>query len=178
MQQTGTIYLFVSKPLRYHKARQAQLTFPLSKGTPVTLANRLREIREYKNLNQGDVAKSSGLKSSYISRVENGHTTPSLETLEKLARALEVPLYSLFYSEKGSTPVVWQSPKRAKLWGDSGKSRHYLAKLLTALERMPTEELNFLMAMASKICTSRKPRLKMARAPRSLQPASQAATSR
>jgi transcriptional regulator with XRE-family HTH domain len=34
---------------------------------------------------------------TYISRVENGHTVPAVETLEKLARTLEVPLYALFY---------------------------------------------------------------------------------
>src|SRR5712664_692224 len=33
----------------------------------------------------------------YISRVENGHTVPAIETLEKLARAMEMPLYQLMY---------------------------------------------------------------------------------
>ncbi len=65
------------------------------------LAYRLRAIREAKNLSQGDIEERSGLKRSYISRVENGHTVPSVETLEKLARALEVPLYQIFY-ENGS----------------------------------------------------------------------------
>ncbi len=39
----------------------------------------------------------TGACCSYISRVENGHTVPAVETLEKLARALEVPIYRLFY---------------------------------------------------------------------------------
>ena len=54
------------------------------------IGNRLRAIREGKELSQGDVEKRSGLKRSYISRVEGGHTIPSLETLEKFAHALEV----------------------------------------------------------------------------------------
>ena len=41
----------------------------------------------------------------YISRVENGHTVPSIETLEKLARALEVPLYQLFYDSEELPPL-------------------------------------------------------------------------
>jgi transcriptional regulator with XRE-family HTH domain len=61
------------------------------------LAHRLRAIREAKNLSQGDIEERSGLKRSYILRVENGHTGPSVETLEKLARALQVPLYQLFF---------------------------------------------------------------------------------
>ena len=61
------------------------------------IGERLRALREAKKLSQGDVEERSGLKRSYISRVEHGHTVPSVETLEKLARALEVPLYQLFY---------------------------------------------------------------------------------
>ena len=55
------------------------------------IADRIRAIREAKKLSQGDIEKRSGLKRAYISRVENGHTVPSVETLEKLTRALEVP---------------------------------------------------------------------------------------
>ena len=51
----------------------------------------IRAIREAKNLSQGDIEKRTGVVRSYISRVENGHTIPSVETLEKLARALEFP---------------------------------------------------------------------------------------
>ena len=61
------------------------------------IGDRLRAIREAKKLFQGDIEERSGLKRSYVSRVKNGHTIPSVETLEKLARALEVPLYQLFY---------------------------------------------------------------------------------
>ena len=63
------------------------------------IGERIRDFREAKNLSQGDVEKRSGLARVYLSRVENGHTVPTLETLEKLARALEVPLYQLFYEE-------------------------------------------------------------------------------
>src|SRR5947208_16464316 len=61
------------------------------------IGDRLREMREEKKLSQGDVEKRTGLLRCYICRVENGHTVPAVETLEKLARAFEVPLYQLFY---------------------------------------------------------------------------------
>ena len=61
------------------------------------IGDRLRELREGKKLSQGDIEKRTGLLRCYISRVENGHTVPAIETLEKLARALEIPLYQLFY---------------------------------------------------------------------------------
>ena len=58
---------------------------------------RLRKMREERKLSQGDIEKRTGLLRCYISRVENGHTVPSLETLERLAAAMEIPLYQLFY---------------------------------------------------------------------------------
>jgi transcriptional regulator with XRE-family HTH domain len=67
------------------------------------IGDRLRELREEKKLSQGDVEKRTGLLRCYISRVENGHTVPAVETLEKLARAFEVPLYQLFY--EGEEPL-------------------------------------------------------------------------
>jgi len=56
----------------------------------VVIGERLRVLREQKNLSQGDIEKKTGLLRCYVSRVENGHTVPSVETLEKFARALEV----------------------------------------------------------------------------------------
>ena len=61
------------------------------------IGDRIRLLRETKKLSQGDIEKRTGLLRCYISRVENGHTVPAIETLEKLARAMEVPLYQLFY---------------------------------------------------------------------------------
>jgi transcriptional regulator with XRE-family HTH domain len=61
------------------------------------IGDRLREMREEKKLSQGDIEKRIELLRCHISRVENGHTVPAIETLKKLARALEVPLYQLFY---------------------------------------------------------------------------------
>ena len=59
------------------------------------IGDRLRVLREEKKFSQGEIEKRTGLLRSYISRVENGHTVPAVETLEKFARALQVPLYHL-----------------------------------------------------------------------------------
>ena len=65
-------------------------------------SDRLRALREGKNLSQGEVEKRTGLRRCYISRVEHGYTVPAIETLEKLARAMEVPMYQLFYDGEES----------------------------------------------------------------------------
>ena len=56
------------------------------------IGQRLRELREAKDLSQGDIEAKTGLLRCYISRVENGHTVPAIETLEKLARAFDIQL--------------------------------------------------------------------------------------
>jgi transcriptional regulator with XRE-family HTH domain len=70
------------------------------------IGDRLRELREQKKLSQGDIEKRTGLVRPYISRVENNHTVPAIETLEKMARALEAPMYQLFYDGERTSRVV------------------------------------------------------------------------
>jgi transcriptional regulator with XRE-family HTH domain len=92
-------------------------------------ADRLRALRENRKLSQGDVEKRTGLLSCYISRVENGHTVPTVETLEKMARALEVPMYQLFY-DRSQPPKLPNLAKRKTAddiaWGGSGRNGRYL----------------------------------------------------
>jgi transcriptional regulator with XRE-family HTH domain len=77
----------------------------------VIIGDRLRTMREEKHFSQGDIEKKTGLLRCYISRVENGHTVPAIETLEKMARALEVPMYQLFYDGE-EPPKLPNLPQR------------------------------------------------------------------
>jgi transcriptional regulator with XRE-family HTH domain len=65
---------------------------------PIRIGVTIRGFRLQKGLSQGDIEKRTGLLRCYLSRVENGHTVPSLETLQKIAGALDLPL-SHFFSE-------------------------------------------------------------------------------
>ena len=112
------------------------------------IGDRLRAIREQKRLSQGDIEHRCGLLRCYISRIENGHTVPSIETLEKLARALEVPLYHLFYDGE-EPPDLPNLPNRKTeadlLWGSSGKDARLLTIFSILLSRM--EESNRLLLL-------------------------------
>jgi transcriptional regulator with XRE-family HTH domain len=77
----------------------------------MVIGDRLKALREHKNMSQGDIERRTGLLRCYISRVENGHTVPAIETLEKMARAMEVPMYQLFYD--GEKPPAAELPKIA-----------------------------------------------------------------
>jgi transcriptional regulator with XRE-family HTH domain len=114
----------------------------------------LRALREEKKLSQGDIEKRTGLLRCYISRVENGHTVPAIETLEKLARALECPLYQLFYDGE-EPPQLPNLPKRKSsddiAWGSAGKEARYLNKLRRLLSKADDEDRKLLLYMAQKM---------------------------
>lgn len=114
------------------------------------IGQRLRELRESKKLSQGHVEKRTGLLRCYTSRVENGHTVPSLETLEKYAGALEIPIYRLFYD--GDKPP--QTPKlpaqsESQEWGAKGQERNELRAFAKALSRLDDSQRKLLLATAT-----------------------------
>jgi transcriptional regulator with XRE-family HTH domain len=120
----------------------------------VIIGDRLRDIREQKMLSQGDIEKRTGLLRCYISRVENGHTVPAIETLEKLARAMEIPMYQLFYDGE-EPPKLPNLPKRKSsddiAWGSSGKDARYLGKLRRLLAKTEDDDRKLLLYMAQKM---------------------------
>ena len=118
------------------------------------IGDRLCEMREAKKLSQGDIEKRTGLLRCYISRVENGHTVPAIETLEKMARALECPLYQLFYD--GDEPPQLPSLLKRKssdetAWGSAGKDARYLNKLRRLLSKADDDSRKLLLYMTQKM---------------------------
>lgn len=118
------------------------------------IADRLRVLREEKKFSQGDIEKRTGLLRCYISRVENGHTVPAIETLEKMARALEVPLYLLFYDGE-EPPELPNLPRRKSaddiVWGSTGKDARFLSKFRRLLGRIEEDDRRLLLYMAQKM---------------------------
>ena len=120
----------------------------------MVIADRLRALREAKDLSQGDIEKRTGLLRCYISRVENGHTVPAIETLEKLARAMEVPIYQLFYDGE-EPPKVPNLPKRKSAddiaWGSTGKDARYLGRFRRLLGRIEEPDRGLLLQMGQQM---------------------------
>lgn len=113
------------------------------------IGDKLRELREAKNLSQGDIEKRTGLFRCYTSRVENGYTVPSIGTLEKYASALEVPLYRFFTDEVSvKVPKLPQLEEDSSLWGSRGKERGAFQALAKALSRMDERDRKLLVSMA------------------------------
>lgn len=76
------------------------------------LGDRLRSIREAKQISQRNIAERAGLSRSCVFRVENGHEIPSIEVLEKWA-VMEVPLHQFFYDPE-QPPVFPNLPHRLR----------------------------------------------------------------
>ena len=109
------------------------------------LPERLRQLREIKNLSQGDIEKRTGLLRCYVSRVENGHTIPSLETLEKMARGLEVSLYQLFYEGDELPPAKREAENAMRDWASRGSGRRTFERMREALSQMSDMERALLL---------------------------------
>jgi transcriptional regulator with XRE-family HTH domain len=125
----------------------------------MVIGDRLRALREAKNLSQGEIEKRTGLLRCYISRVENGHTVPAIPTLEKLARAMEVPLYRLFYDGE-NLPKTGDLPKYQSeddtAWGQSGKDSRVLNQFRKLLPQANENDRELLLFMAQKMASKAK----------------------
>ena len=93
---------------------------------------RLRFLREQKALSQGDIENRTGLLRCYVSRVENGHTIPSVETLEKLARGLEMPLYQVLYDGDEPPSPLAGNNEGVKDWAAQGMGARFLSNSRSA----------------------------------------------
>ena len=119
------------------------------------LAERLRRIRESKNLSQGDIEQRTGLLRCYISRVENGHTVPSIETLEKLARSLDLALWELLYDGDEPPAKPDQQNNGHSDWASHGPGARTFYKLRTALSRVSETDRKILLDFAAQMIRKR-----------------------
>jgi len=119
------------------------------------IGTRLRKLREERNLSQGDIEKRSGLLRCYLSRVENGHTVPSLATLEKLAAVLEIPLYQVFYDGEEPPRLSHLSgrPAAEELLRDHEleSEQKFLQKLKSLIDKMGEQDRELVLLTARKL---------------------------
>lgn len=116
------------------------------------IGQRIRELREAKKLSQGEIEKRTGLLRVYTSRVENGHIVPTLETLEKYALALEVPLYRLFYDGgPPRTPEFAWKEASPPVWGTTRSERQWVRNFVSAFSRMNDKQRQLLLAMVQRM---------------------------
>ncbi len=80
---------------------------PEGMSTEMIVGLKIRELRNRQGFSLRTLAERSGLNINTLSMVENGKSSPSVGTLQQLARALEVPMTAFFESEPVSKRVVF-----------------------------------------------------------------------
>jgi transcriptional regulator with XRE-family HTH domain len=123
----------------------------------MVIGDRIRQLRELKNFSQSDIEERTGLLRCYVSRVENGHTVPSVDTLEKFARALEIPMYQLFYD--GEEPpnmgdVFKMKTSDEVAFGSRKKEAKELVRLRRLLGKLRPNDRKTLMFLAQKLAAA------------------------
>ena len=118
------------------------------------IGTRIRLIRQEKGLSQGDLEKRTGIKRAYTSRVEHGFTVPSLETLERVARGLGVPMYRLFYD--GSERCKARPTSGKVVDGLSAIDQAYWKRICRNCERMSESDRQLLLSVAARMARRKR----------------------
>jgi transcriptional regulator with XRE-family HTH domain len=116
------------------------------------IGQRLKTLREDRKFSQGTIEKATGLLRCYVSRVENGHTVPTVETLEKWARALDMPLYKVMYEgDEPPRPRKLASGDVKSLWGSARQDARELSQLQRYLAKMSSKQRTLLLGLAARL---------------------------
>jgi transcriptional regulator with XRE-family HTH domain len=110
----------------------------------MAIGQRIRQLRGEKGLSQGDIERTTGMLRGYISRVEHGHTVPSLETLERFAGALDVPLHQLFCD-----PAEAMTPTAE----DQSAESQFLRRIKGCVHGLAESDRNLLLDLARKLAS-------------------------
>lgn len=123
------------------------------------VGERIRALREEKKLTRGDLQERTGLQRTYIWRVENGYTVPAVETLEKFARGLNVPIYKFFFEGKKPPPLV-RIDADSGLWGAGGQQKKMLQKFRRYLAKISESERSLLLYLAEEMARRKEAKAK------------------
>jgi len=131
----------------------------------MVIGYRLKVLREERQFQQVELGKRTGLHQCYISRVETGRTVPSLETLEKLARGLEIPLYRMFYD--GADPKAHEAfvkGRNGKADWSVNEDALLVADFRRTFARLRPKDRSLLLGIAGKMAGRADRRKRVARA--------------
>lgn len=88
-----------------------------------SLSERLKFLRESRKLTQGEMAKLAGLSQATIAHIEKGSKDPSVESLNKIASALDVHIATLFAADD---VFVFDMKRLRRKYGDVDKLTPHL----------------------------------------------------
>ncbi len=105
------------------------------------IGNRVKDARKKRYMTQEELGEIAGITSNYISLIENGKKKASIETLQKISTALNIPLSRFFSAETTKTKG-----------GEAG----YDKKIYSAVRSLGKKEQNLIMDIITKMKKYRK----------------------
>jgi transcriptional regulator with XRE-family HTH domain len=120
------------------------------------IGERLRLLRESKNLTQGDIEQRTGMVRPFISRIENGISVPSVGTVEKFARGIGIPVYQIFVDFKAAISDSIVVKKQESGFGSTTTEAKFFARFRRALSRITEKDRKLVLAAAIQMV--RRPR--------------------
>src|SRR3954465_5012579 len=118
---------------------------PEALSIAMNIGNTIRGYRLQKGMSQGDIEKRTGLLRCYLSRVENGHTIPSLDTLAKIAGAMDIPLAQFFADRSAEAP----NGKHLPQWSED--EVRFLSQFRRYSNNLNDSDRKLVLAMVKKL---------------------------
>lgn len=113
----------------------------------MNIGETIRTYRLQKGMSQGDIEKRTGLLRCYLSRVENGHTIPSLDTLAKIATAMDLPL-AQFFADSADNGHAKGTPQMSE------EDVRFLSQIRRYSTNLNETDRKLLLAMVKKFAAS------------------------
>jgi len=120
----------------------------------MNIGETIRNFRLQKSMSQGDIEKRTGLLRCYLSRVENGHTIPSLDTLAKIANAMELPL-AQFFADANAPHAGNGAPAKPAAPQLSEDEVRFLAQIRKYSPSLNESDRKLVIAMVKKMAVAR-----------------------
>jgi len=114
----------------------------------MNIGETIRTFRLQRGMSQGDIEKRTGLLRCYLSRVENGHTIPSLDTLAKIAGAMELALAQFFVDHSGEDGPVRPAPQLSE------EEVRFLSQIRRYSSSLNDSDRKLVLAMVKKMAAS------------------------
>jgi transcriptional regulator with XRE-family HTH domain len=144
------LLLLVTKLPPHGKSQKRSNEGTMPKEKPqVNIGEVIKTYRGQRGLSQGDIERRTGLLRCYLSRVENGHTVPSLETLAKIAEAMDISLADFFPGTE--TP---RDKETQKMLGELSQDEiRFLVEIKRYSSTLSDGDKRLVLAMIRKMAT-------------------------
>ena len=110
------------------------------------LGGHIRKLRQSTGMSQEELALKACLNAAHLGQIERGLKKPTIETINRIAEALEISIENLFHFKEDVIPNITQSSENinkivAQLTPMSDAEQNYILKMIKVFKRFQNNEL-------------------------------------